>query len=78
MTHSSRTEWMLGSSPGNQVPRGVLLADHSLLFTEGLDSRSTNLGVGHGSTEPASRWLLELLDEDDDCVCVVIAEGGEG
>jgi hypothetical protein len=77
MSHSGHDEWISGPSPGNEVPRGVLLAGRSLLFTDCLDPRSNSPGGVRSSTEPASRWLLELLDEEDDRVCVVIAEGGE-
>jgi hypothetical protein len=77
MNHSSSNEWIEPPSPGDTFPRGALLARDSLLFTDGPTPCSTTLEAVGSSVAPASRWLLELLDEEDDRVCVLIADGGD-
>ena len=76
MNHSDH-EWMGDPAPVDDLPCGVLLARHSLLFTDRLNPGSTSVGRDGDGEVLASRWLLELLDEENDRVCVLIAEGGE-
>jgi hypothetical protein len=75
MNHSYTDEWIPSPSPDG-CPCGVLVARHALLFTDRPKPGSTN-GEARGASRPASRWLLELLDEEDDRVCVLIADGGD-
>ena len=75
MTHSSSNEWTEPPSRGDVLPRGSLLDPRSLLFTDGPHPCSTSYGEVSNSAN--SRWVLELLDEEDDRVCVLIADGGD-